>query len=294
MLRADASDEADMARAVRGREWDAVVEWVAFTPDQVARDLRVFAGRTGQYVFISSASAYQKPPDHWLITESTPLENPFWEYSRNKISCERLLEQTPDVPWTVVRPSLTYGPSQIPVAVGSWAKPFTIIDRMRRGAPIIVPGDGTSLWTLTHNTDFAQGFVGLLGRREALGEAFHITSDEALSWNQVYQAVADAAGVAIDVVHVPTDGLVAADAENLGSLWGDKSHSALFDNSKIRALVPDFRARVPFVEGARECVAWFDADPSRQALDEVANSTWDRLAAVYKDGLARAAAGSAG
>jgi nucleoside-diphosphate-sugar epimerase len=288
-LHADATNEREVVRTIAGADWDAVVQWVAYTPDQVAQDLRVFAGLTGQYVFISSASAYRKPPNHWLITESTPLENPFWDYSRNKIACERLLESQSEVPWTVVRPSLTYGPSQIPVAVGSWGRPFTIIDRMRRGAPIIVPGDGTSLWTLTHNSDFARGFVGLLGRREALGQAFHITSDEALTWDQIYRAVADAAGAAIDVVHVPTDGLVAADPENLGNLWGDKSHSTVFDNSKIRALVPDFQAKVPFADGVRESVAWFDADPRRQAIDDAANATWDRLAGVYKEALVRAA-----
>lgn len=290
LLHADVSDEAEMAEALGGRDWDAVVQWVAYTPDQVARDLRLLSGRTGQYVFISSASAYQKPPAHWLITEATPLENPFWGYSRDKIACERLLEAQSDVAWTVVRPSLTYGLSQIPVVVGSWAKPFTIVERMRRGAPIIVPGDGTSLWTITHNTDFARGFVGLLGRPQALGQAFHITSDEALTWDQIYRAVADAAGASIDIVHVPTDGLVAANPEDLGGLWGDKVHSTVFDNSKIRSLVPGSEARVPFADGVRETVAWFDADPARQAVDHAANARWDRLAAIYTEALRQAGA----
>jgi nucleoside-diphosphate-sugar epimerase len=289
LLRADAHDEAAVVAAVGGQHWDAVVQWVAYTPEHVAQDLRVFEGHTDQYVFISSASAYQKPPDHWLITEPTPLDNPFWEYSRNKIACERLIGSQSRVPWTIVRPSLTYGPSQIPVAVGSWDKPYTIIDRMRRGAPIIVPGDGTSLWTITHNTDFAKGFVGLLGRPEALSEAFHITSDEALTWNQIYRLVADAAGAAIEIVHVPTDGLAAADNDNLGSLWGDKAHSSVFDNTKIRTLVPDFRAVVPLSAGLRESVAWFDADPARQAIDHASNAVWDRLASVYRKALGDAA-----
>jgi nucleoside-diphosphate-sugar epimerase len=290
LIHADANDEAAVASALGQREWDVVVQWVAYKPEQVRRDLRLFGGRTGQYVFISSASAYQKPPAHWLITESTPLDNPFWEYSRDKIACERVLAEQSDVPWTVVRPSHTYGPSQIPVAVGSWQKPFTIVDRMRRGAPVLVPGDGTSLWTLTHNTDFALGFIGLLGRREALRRAFHITSDEALTWGQIYQAVADAAGVALNALHMPTDALVAADEENAASMCGDKAHSAVFDNTAVRALVPGFRARVPFAEGIRETVAWFDADPRRQDVDHDANALWDRLAEIYLDALARAQA----
>lgn len=288
VLVADARDEQAVTEAVGGQDWDAVVQWLAYTPDHVRQDLRVFSGRVGQYVFISSASAYQKPPAHWLITESTPLENPFWDYSRDKIACEQLLRQQSEVAWTVVRPSLTYGPSQIPVVVGSWDKPFTIIDRMRRGAPVIVPGDGTSLWTITHNTDFARGFVGLLGNPGALSEAFHITSDEALTWNQIYQSVADSAGAQCQFVHVPSDGLIAADEGALGNLWGDKAHSTLFDNSKIRSLVPSFRAEVTFAEGIRDSVTWFDADPTRQAVDQAANELWDRICEIYSGALASA------
>ena len=280
-ITADAHDEQAVAAAAAGHDWDVVVQWVAYTPDHVARDLRAFAGHTGQYVFISSASAYQKPPAHWLITERTPLENPFWEYSRQKIACEEVLRAQSDVPWTIVRPSLTYGPSQIPVCVGSWDLPFTIIDRMRRGAPVIVPGDGTSLWTITHHSDFAQGFNGLLGRPEALQEDFHITSDEALTWRQIYEDVAAAAGAEPNFVYVPTEAIVAADEEALGSLWGDKVHSAVFDNSKLKALVPEFAARVPFSEGIRDSVAWFDADPARQGIDTAANALWDGLASIY-------------
>jgi nucleoside-diphosphate-sugar epimerase len=290
VLRANVRDEAELAAAVAGKDWDSVVQWVAYTPAQVAQDLKVFAARTAQYVFISSASTYHKPPLTWLISESTPLANPFWSYSADKIACERLLAAEEAVPWTIVRPSHTYGPSQIPVAVGSWAKPFTIVDRMRRAAPVIVPGDGTSLWTLTHNSDFAGAFVGLLGRPEAIGEAFHITSDEALSWDQIYRAVADAAGAEAKLVHVPTDAFEGADPDAWAGLIGDKSHCAVFDNSKIRSLVPGFRARVTFAQGARESVAWFDADPARQLIDDEANRRWDRLAAVYGEALERACA----
>jgi nucleoside-diphosphate-sugar epimerase len=260
-----------------------------------ARNSNAYTGRANgassesrHTLFISSASTYQKPPTHWLITEATPTVNPFWRYSQDKIACEQLLAGQDQVPWTVVRPSHTYGPSQIPVAVGSWAKPFTVIDRMRRGAPVIVPGDGTSLWTLTHNSDFALAFIGLLGHEKALGESFHITSDEALTWQQIYSEVAAAAGADAKFVHVPTDAFAGADPDAWAGLWGDKSHSAVFDNAKIRSLVPGWKAVVPFSEGIRETVRWFDADPSRQAVDDEANRRWDALAAIYQDALVRA------
>jgi nucleoside-diphosphate-sugar epimerase len=288
LLHADVRDEAATRDAVAGKDWDAVVQWVAFTPSQVAQDLRVLAGHTGQYVFISSASIYQKPPASWLITEATPTVNPFWRYSQEKIACEAALSGQEGVPWTVVRPSHTYGPSQVPVAVNSWAKPFTVIERMRRGAPVIVPGDGTSLWTLTHNSDFARAFTGLLGRKEALGEAFHITSDEVLTWDQIYREVAAAAQAEASLVHVPTDAFAGADPEAWAGLWGDKSHSVVFDNSKVRSLVPGWKAVVPFAEGVRESVAWFDADPARQEVDEDANRRWDSLAEIYQEALKRA------
>jgi nucleoside-diphosphate-sugar epimerase len=289
-LVADASDRSAVQEAIAGHNFDAVVQWVAFTPDQVTLDLDVYRD-CGQYVFISSASAYQKPPAHYLVTEAeTPLDNPHWSYSRDKIACEQILRAAHEesgFPVTIIRPSLTYGPTQIPVAVGSWEKPFTIIDRMRRGARIIVPGDGTSLWTLTHNTDFAKGLSGLLGNPAAIGEDFHITSDEVLTWNQVYALVGAAAGSEPDLLHVPTEALIAADPLLEGTLWGDKVHSAVFDNSKLRSLVPDFAPTVSFEEGIRESVAWFDADPQRREIDHEANALWDRIAAVYADALQR-------
>ena len=291
-LHADASDEDQVRTVLAGHDFDAVIQWTAYGPEQVERDIRLYAD-AGQYVFISSASAYEKPPSHWLTTEATPLSNPFWRYSREKIACEeRLVEAfaSTGFPMTIIRPSLTYGVSQIPVCVGSWERPFTIVDRMRRGAPIIVPGDGTSIWTLTHNTDLARGLIPLLGRREAIGEAFHITSNEALNWNQIFMLVGEAAGVEPTIIHVPTDGIVAADPSQLGTLWGDKVHSTVFDNAKLRMLVPEFRCVVPFDQGIRETVAWFDADPARQTIDEEANDSWDRIAAIYIDALAQARA----
>jgi nucleoside-diphosphate-sugar epimerase len=291
VLTADANDELQLRGAVAERDFDVVVQWIGFEPHQVERDVRVFA-EARQYVFISSASVYEKPPSHWMITESTPTVNPYWRYSQDKIACEQVLRRAhagTGFPMTIVRPSLTYGPSQIPVAVGSWDKPYTIIDRMRRRASIIVPGDGTSIWTLTHNSDFAKGLIGLFGHPGAIGEDFHITSDEALTWNQIYEHVAEAAGVEANMLHVPSDGIVASDPEQEGSLWGDKAQSAVFDNSKLRRLVPGFKATVPFSAGIRETVAWFDEDPARQEIDHAANESWDRLAAVYEEALLRAA-----
>lgn len=290
-LIADASNESQVRDAIGSHRFDVVVQWVAFTPGQVELDLRLYAD-AGQYVFISSASAYEKPPSSWCITERTPLGNPYWQYSRDKIACEEVLRhahRSTGFPMTIVRPSHTYGFSQIPIAVGSSTKPFTIIDRMRRGAKILVPGDGTSLWTLTHNTDFAKGFVPLLGRSETIGEDYQITSDEAMNWNQIYSLVARAAGVELDVLRVPSDAIVAADPAQLGNTWGDKSNSAVFDNSKLRTVVPGFKAVVPFEQGIQESVDWFDADPARQEIDKEANAQWDRLADIYSDALARAA-----
>lgn len=285
----DIRDEAAAAAALGSRTWDVVVDFIAYTPDDVERDLRLFRGRTGQFVFISSASAYQRPSTHYLVTESTPLANPFWEYSRNKIACEeRLLRALREegFPATIVRPSLTYGDTQIPLAVNSWQRSFTAVDRMRRGLPVIVPGDGSSLWTFTHNTDFAKGFVGLLGHPQAIGHAFHITSDEVLTWDQGYLAVAAAAGVsAPKLIHIASDFIAACLPEANGSLIGDKSTSVVFDNTKIKRFVPDFVATTRFRDGVEATIAWFDADPARRLIDEDANREWDRLIATYQRGL---------
>ena len=290
-LVADANDPAAVRAATAGQSFDAVVQWVGFTPDQVARDIELYAD-AGQYVFISSATVYAKPPPR-VITEETPLGNPYWRYASDKIACEdrlRAAHAERGFPMTIVRPSHTYGLTQIPVCVGSWTRPYTILERMRRGAPIVIPGDGTSLWTVTHNSDFAVGLVGLLGHPDAIGEAVHITSDEAMPWNEIYDHVAAATGAELDVLHVPTDALAAADPELRASLWGDKAHSLVFDNAKIRRLVPEFNPVVPFAEGIRDTVAWFDADPARQEVDDDHNALVDRVAAVYTDALRRVAA----
>jgi nucleoside-diphosphate-sugar epimerase len=278
-------DEAALGSLLAGQTFDVVVDWIAFTPEDIERDLRLFNSRIEQFIFISSASAYQKPPAHYLITEETPLENPFWKYSRDKIACEERLAQAhreEGFPITIVRPSLTYGPSQMPLCVGSWQHPYTVIDRMKRGRQIIVPGDGTSLWVLTWNGDFAKGFLGLLGNPNAIGEAYHITSDEVLSWNQIYQEAGRALGVEPRIIHVPSDLIAAYVPEALGSLTGDKVNSTVFDNSKIKALVPDFHCTVPWAEGVRRAIAWFEADSSRQTIDERLNTIWDRILSEYQ------------
>jgi nucleoside-diphosphate-sugar epimerase len=287
-VRADIGDEAAVAAALGAEKFDAVVDFLAFTAGDVERDIRLFAGRTGRFVFISSASAYQKPVGHYLITEATPLANPYWQYSRDKIACEeRLLCAYRDdgFPVTIVRPSLTYGDTQIVLAVNSWPKSYTAVARMRQGKKIIVPGDGTSLWVCTHNSDFAVGLVGLLGHPEAIGQTFHITSDEVLTWDQITRLTAAAAGVEAEIVHIPSDFMAAAIPDELGNLIGDKAASVVFDNSKIKRFVPDFGARVRFAEGIKRTVNWFDADPARRIVDSAADSQWDRLIAAYERGL---------
>lgn len=293
-LTADINDPAATRAALAGHEWDVVVQWIAFGPADIERDVALFRGRTKQYVFISSASIYQKPPAHYIITEATPRVNPHWEYSRKKIAAELALETAhaaAPFPYTIVRPSLTYGDDQIPLTLNAWAMPWTAIDRMRRGAPLIIPGDGSSVWTITHNTDFATGLIGLFGQPGAIGEAFHITSDEAMTWNQYFALTAAAAGVKEPrFVHIASDFIIACVPAVEGTLLGDKAVSAVFDNTKLRRLVPHFATRTRFAEGIKRTLAWFEADPARQTVDAELNRRWDKLIAAYERGLAQARA----
>ena len=278
----DIRDPASVRDALGDREFDAVVDWVAFTPQHVTTDIELFTGRTGQYVFISSASAYQTPPERLPVTESTPLRNPYWQYSRDKIACEDLLQRAyrdTGFPVTVVRPSHTYDRASVPLD-GGW----TAVERMRQGKEVVVHGDGTSLWTLTHHEDFARGFVPLLGHPRALGDAFHITSDDVLSWDQVVRALAAAAGVEPRIVHVPSDAIAAADPEWGAGLLGDKAHSMVFDTTKLRRLVPEFATTIRFEQGAREIVEWFDADPARRVVDARLDALMDDLVARVRVG----------
>lgn len=279
-LRGDIRDAASAREALGGHEFDVVVDWIAFTPEHIETDLALFEGRVGQYLFISSASAYQTPPRALPVTESTPLHNPYWAYSRNKIACEERLMRAyreDGFPMTIVRPSHTYDQMLLPMRGR-----YTVVNRMRQGRRVIVHGDGTSLWTLTHHRDFAKGFVGLLGNSRAIGDTFHITSDELLTWNQIFGMVADAAEAEAHIVHVPSDFINRFDADWGASLLGDKTHSMVFDNSKIKRLVPDFEATIPFAQGAREIMAWYDADPSRQTVDEGFDAVLDEILQAYE------------
>ncbi|HTJ38168.1 MAG TPA: NAD-dependent epimerase/dehydratase family protein [Dactylosporangium sp.] len=282
VLRADIRDAASVREAIAGHTFDAVVDWVAFTTEHVHADVELFRGRTAQYVFISSASAYQTPPARLPVVESSPLRNPFWQYSRDKIACEDLLVKVyrdKGFPATIVRPSHTYDRTLVPFD-GGWTVPA----RMRAGKEIVVHGDGTSLWTLTHHEDFARAFVPLLGNPRAIGDVFQITSDDVLTWNQIAEHMAAALGVTAKIVHVPSDAIAAADPEWGAGLLGDKAHSMVFDNAKVKALVPDYVATIPFHQGAREIVDWFDADPARQVVDERLEKVMDDLVARYRVG----------
>jgi nucleoside-diphosphate-sugar epimerase len=274
-LHGDIHQPSSVTAALGDLTFDAVVEWIAFTPEQVKSDIELFRDRTGQYVFISSASAYEKPPSHLPITECTPLHNPYWQYSRDKAACEALLEKAgrqDGFPYTIVRPSHTYDCTLLPFHGG-----YTDVARMRAGHPVVVHGDGTSLWTMTHHRDFAVGFVGLLGNPQAISQIYHITSDELLSWNQIYTIVAQAAGAKPELVHVPSELIARSDPEWGDSLLGDKAHSMIFDNSKIRKLVPEFNPIIPFTQGAQEIMAWFDEDSRRQVVDPHNDHVQDQL-----------------
>jgi nucleoside-diphosphate-sugar epimerase len=287
-LRFDIHDLVAANHELRGLDFDAVVDWIAFTEGDIERDLQLFRGRTRQFMFISSASAYQKPQTHYLITESTPLANPYWQYSRDKIACEERLSRAyreEQFPVTIVRPSLTYGETLVPLAVNSWQKSYTVVDRMLRGEKVIVPGDGSSLWVITHNSDFAKGLIGLLGNEQTVGHSFHITSDEVLTWDQYYRIVGHAAGVEPKLVHIASEFISACSPDQTGSLTGDKAVSVVFDNTKIKRFVPDFCATTRFAEGIRESLAWFDADAARKQIDREANVTWDKLIRLYERGL---------
>jgi nucleoside-diphosphate-sugar epimerase len=274
-LTADVNDPESVDRALGGREFDVVAQFRAFTPEHVQQDVDRFRGRTGQYVFISSASAYQKPPGSVPVTESTPLKNPFWQYSRDKIACEDLLVaayRNDDFPAVIVRPSHTYDDTVLPT-LGGW----TDIARMRAGRPVVVHGDGTTQWTLTHSDDFAVGFVGLLGRPEAEGNAYTITGESAPTWDQIYTWLGRAAGAEPKLVHVASETIAKELPDQGPGLVGDKAHSMVFDTTKLRRLVPEFRTTIPYAEGARRALAWYDAHPEAQETDEALDAAFDRL-----------------
>lgn len=295
-LQADINDVAAVKKLLENQHWDVVVNWIAFVPEHIQRDVELFAGKTRQYIFISSASAYQKPLLHATVNESTPLKNPYWKYSRDKIACEDLLMQyyrENDFPMTIVRPSHTYR-NFIPSCFG-FDHHYTLINRILNDKAILVPGTGLSRWTLTHADDFAKGFIGLMGHQDAYGHAFQITSDEQLTWNQIYHEIGAAVGKTPNLIHIPLDALVNFTLKNggtqsdvdelIGGLEGDKLTNVNFDNSKIKTFVPGFEATIPFREGIRRALAWFDADASRKIVKHEADAAMDRLIEQWKQTL---------
>ncbi len=279
VLNGDIRNPQSAVSALGSLKFDVVVDWVAFTPEHIETDLRLFQDRTDQFVFISSASAYQTPPATLPVRESTLLDNPYWQYSRAKIACEdRLIHayREQKFPITIVRPSHTYDRTLLPMH-GGW----TVVDRMLRGEKVIVHGDGTSLWTLTHNTDFAKGLVGLLGNSHAIGDVFHITSDEWLTWNQIFEITAHASGTTAKMVHIPSDLINAYDPEWGDGLLGDKAHSFVLDNSKIKRLVPGFICTTPYSHGVHEIIEWYNQNPAARVVDQAFNQLCDRMLAAY-------------
>lgn len=293
IIQADIGDEADVARKLEGLEFDVVADFIAFTPEHLERDHRLFAGRTRQFIYISSASAYQKPLSDYRINEGTPLANPYWEYSRNKIAGEELLMKwyrEEGFPVTIVRPSHTYSERSVPLGVHGPNGSYQVVKRMLEGKKVIIQGDGTSLWTMTFNSDFANGFVGLMGNIHAIGEAVQITSDETLTWNQIYQTIADALGVELHACHVSSEFLAAtspAEWDLRGSLLGDKANSVAFDNAKLKRLVPGYTATVRFDQGARMALDYVLSHPECQREDPAFDQWCDSVVAAQEEAQAK-------
>lgn len=288
LLRADINDADSTEKLLAGEKFDAVADFNSFTPEQAGRDIDLFSGKTEQFLFISSASVYQKPPVRYPITESTPAKNPFWKYSQDKITCEELFTaayRRDGFPVTIVRPSHTYDERKLPVAIHGKKGSWQVVERIRQGKPVIVHGDGLTLWTLTYSSDFAAGFCGLLGNPHALGETVHITGDEAITWNDVYETIGRALGVKPNLVHIPSDFLAAFDPDLLGNLLGDKAYCMMFDNSKIKKLVPGFCAKIRFDEGARRCVDYLLSHPESQVPDPDFDAWCDKVVAAHFAGL---------
>lgn len=291
IIKADINDEETVARQLEGQKFDVVADFIAFLPKQLERDYRLFNGRTRQFIYISSASAYQKPLSDYRIDEGTPLANPYWEYSRNKIAGEELLMKLyreEGFPVTIVRPSHTYSERSMPLGVHGPGGSYQVIRRMLEGKKVIIQGDGSSLWTLTFNTDFAKGFIGLMGNIHAVGEAVQITGDETLTWNQIYTVVADALGVGLNSCYVSSEFLAAsspAQWDLRGALLGDKSNSVVFDNTKLKRLVPGFAATVRFDQGARKVLDYINTHPECQKEDLEFDSWCDRVIAAQEAAL---------
>jgi len=285
IIAADMNNEADVKEKIGDMTFDVIAEFIAFDTEALKRDVRLFSGKTKQYIFISSASAYQKPLSTSFITESTPLSNPYWAYSRNKIACEEYLMaeyRENGFPITIIRPSHTYGDYDVPLAIHGNNGSFSVIDRIRKGKKVIIHGDGSSLWALTHNTDFAKAFVGLMGNAHAIGEAVQITSEENLTWNQIYEIIGSALGVKPNILHISSDTIAKAFPAMVGGLLGDKANTVIFDNSKLRRLVPGFQATVRFDQGVRKTLDNMLNHQELQRPDPVFDSWTEQMIAVYE------------
>ena len=292
IIRADIADEEEVARRIEGQTFDVVADFIAFVPEHLERDYRLFKGKTKQFIFISSASAYQKPLSDYRVNEATPLANPYWEYSRNKIAGEDLLMnlyREEGFPITIVRPSHTYSERSVPLGIHGSKGSYQVIKRMMEGKKVIIQGDGTSLWTMTYNTDFAKGFIGLMGNIHAIGEAVQITSDESLTWNQIYETIADALGVKLRACYISSDFLAACGMKEWdyrGSLLGDKSNTVVFDNTKLKRLVPDYTATVRFDQGVRITLDYVLKHPECQIEDPEFDRWCDTVITAQEEALA--------
>ena len=285
-LKGDMKNRKEISELLSDQKFDVVVDWIAFTVDQVEYDYELFKDKVKQYIFISSASVYQKPPTTPYITESTPAKNPYWQYSRDKIACEDFLikkYRENDFPMTIVRPSHTYA-TILPI-ISPGGTNYAFIDRIKKGKEVFLHGDGTTLWTLTYAEDFARGFCGLVGNIHSIGHTFHITSDEILTWNQIYEIMADTLEVRLNIVYIPSDFLNKCNSQLGSSLLGDKAYSMIFDNSKIKRFVPEYKAIIPFSEGIKRVFEWFEADPKRMSIDDSINEEIDRIISLYKRNL---------
>ena len=286
-LHGNIHDETEMVNLLEGLDFDVVADFIAFLPAHIERDYRLFSDITKQYIFISSATVYQKPPVSHIITEGTALGNPYWEYARNKIACENVLTELyreSGFPVTIVRPSHTYDERTIPLGVYGSQGTWQVAQRMLDGKPVIIHGDGSSLWTMTHNSDFAKGFIGLLGHQQALGEAFHITSDESLTWTQIYRSIADALDVPLKPIYISSHFLDANGPYDYeGGLIGDKANSVVFDNTKLKRIVPEFKATTRFHTGVKKTVDHILDHPELQVLDPEFDLWCDQIIAAYSD-----------
>ena len=288
IIKGDMKNRNSMYDLLKNETFDVVVDWLAFTPEDIKYDVELFKNKTKQFIFISSASVYQKPLSNYLVTEKTPISNPYWKYARNKIACEELLineYNKEGFPITIVRPSFTYGETLIPAAITNNKKPMTLINRIKTGKKVIVHGDGSSLWVMTHNSDFAKGFLGLLGNEKAIGEIFHITSDEVLTWNQIFMTIGKIIEVEPNIIHIPTDFINAYVPQIGEGLLGDKATSIVFDNSKIKSFVPEFNCTVKYEEGIRKSLKWLEAHPKYCEIDMENNNTIDNIIANYERAL---------